>query len=961
MTFVPSVLPGLLLLTAQLLVLAAVGYVVARVALHQRSTPLALAQGLVIGPALWGLLANFVLHVIPGLAGALATWIVSLALAAALARHAPASLRLPPRTLASFCLATLAVFWVALAGRQLLSIPDEDIHLAISATIRAGQFPPVLSWIPDMPLPYHYGADLLIGLLTPPVGPDFAFTTEVLSAFIWTGLVLVVATALMRHAGVSALVITPLLLTAGAWSLIWYADAPHILRVAMPSGIPEAGIRASLGDIFWPSASIPWTWPGEASLPNIWKPPFVLSYALGFIVLERAAAIRSDTCRRTWPLAYLVGFMGLVAEEIALVVLALWVILETVRLLRAHEAPAATRRAVLRASAGPLLALLLLAVGGGVLTSTLTGVQGKELSLGWHADAWSRRPFGVLDVHPGGVGILGLGVVPVAVLAVLLAWRSQLVLALAAGSAVLFLAALVLQYEPAGEVTRLDGHARNFALLALLVGLSIRLHKLSSNWRRAALAAFAAFAVWPTVALPAHDLATAVRHGVRLANAQPGEREFDAWVMGRATIEPLRSERIATYIRTKTRIDDRVFSPHPNSMTVSTGRPNASGFPTLIHLFAVTGAEYEDTLGFLEPTAIHRLGFKYLHATDAWVESLPDRAQAWLRNPDLFELLLRDDRDALYRILPAFLSLDSSPDPRSYEALRRLIPHGSTVNVPTPTSPLTAIRVASVLPQARIVGTLDPHVHYSLTNIPTEPLAGRLPDIVVAERDISFDISTLEFTPVWWNQAAVAYATRPELAVAVDAPPQSDHQVAVRLSNVHQEGSQLTFTAHVSNRAADRWTGQDWLLVRIEESSWKLPSQYESDGYTLVGARWFGGQISPEVAASSNTYRFDASSGSLEVLDPNGKFVDLPSSGDRLKPASYVLVKRLRREYLQAAIIPVLTATVTDSGRTTLAPYEGERRVSVQACAERLRIAALGGTICRQRDIQAAPLASRQP
>ena len=127
-------------------------------------------------------------------------------------------------------------------------------------------------------------------------------------------------------------------------------------------------------------------------------------------------------------------------------------------------------------------ALLLLAVGGGVLTSTLTGVQGKELSLGWHADAWSRRPFGVLDVHPGGVGTLGLGVVPVAVLAVLLAWRSQLVLALAAGSAVLFLAALVLQYEPAGEVTRLDGHARNFALLALLVGLSIRLHKLSSNW-----------------------------------------------------------------------------------------------------------------------------------------------------------------------------------------------------------------------------------------------------------------------------------------------------------------------------------------------------------------------------------------------------------------------------------------------------------------------------------------------
>jgi len=956
----PIVLPGLLLLAVELLALAVVGYIVARVALHQRSTPLALAQGLVIGPALWGLLANFVLHVIPGLAGALATWIVTFALAAALTRQAPASLRLPPRTFAGFCLATLAVFWVALASRQLLSIPDEDIHLAISATIRAGQFPPVLSWIPDMPLPYHYGADLLIGLLTPPVGPDFAFTTEVLSAFIWTGFVLVVATALMRHAGVSALVITPLLLTAGAWSLIWYADAPHILRVAMPSGIPEAGIRASLGDIFWPSASIPWTWPGEASLPNIWKPPFVLSYALGFIVLERAATTESDTGRRTWPLAFLVGFMGLMAEEIALVVLALWVILETVRLLRAHEAPAATRRAVLRASAGPLLALLLLAVGGGVLTSTLTGVQGKELSLGWHADAWSRRPFGVLDVHPGGVGILGLGVVPVAVLAVVLAWRSQLVLALAAGSAVLFLAALVLQYEPAGEVTRLDGHARNFALLALLVGLSIRLHKLSSNWRRSALAALAALAVWPTVALPTHDLATAVRHGVRLANAQPGERQFDAWVMGRAAIEPLRSERIATYIRTKTRIDDRVFSPHPNSMTVSTGRPNASGFPTLIHLFAVTGAEYEDALDFLEPTAIHRLGFKYLHATDAWVESLPDRAQAWLRNPDFFELLLRDDRDALYRILPAFLSLNSSPDPRSYEALRRLIPHGSTVNVPTPTSPLTAIRVASVLPQARIVGTLDPHIHYSLTNLQTEPLAGRLPDIVVAERDISFDISILEFTPIWWNGAAVAYATRPELATTIDPPPLSTQYVSVRLSSVQQQDSQIRFTTHFTNHAPDEWTGQDWLLVRLEESSWPLPVDFESDGYTIVGTRWFGGQTSPDTHESSNTYRFDASTGRLESQDPVRGFMALPMSGTHLKPGDYVLVARLQREYLQAAIIPVLRTRINESEAATFHVYGGERRVSVKSCPERLRIAALGATLCRNLELQISPLASRQ-
>ena len=103
----------------------------------------------------------------------------------------------------------------------------------------------------------------------------------------------------------------------------------------------------------------------------------------------------------------------------------------------------------------------------------LTGVEGKEISLGWHANAAGRRPLGALDVMPGGVGVLGLGVIPVAVAAVLLARRHHLVLALAAGSGAFLIAALVLQYDPAGEVTRMDGHARNFALLALLVALGV--------------------------------------------------------------------------------------------------------------------------------------------------------------------------------------------------------------------------------------------------------------------------------------------------------------------------------------------------------------------------------------------------------------------------------------------------------------------------------------------------------
>ena len=171
MTVDSTVVPGLLLLALELLALAAVGYVVARVALGQTDDRMALAQGLVIGPALWGLIVNFLLHVLPGLVGAVAGWAVVLACGAALAWRTPSALRLRPRTVVGFLGATLGLFWVALASRQLLGIPDENIHVALASTIRGGQYPPVLSWTPELPLPYHHGVDLLVGLMTPPAGP----------------------------------------------------------------------------------------------------------------------------------------------------------------------------------------------------------------------------------------------------------------------------------------------------------------------------------------------------------------------------------------------------------------------------------------------------------------------------------------------------------------------------------------------------------------------------------------------------------------------------------------------------------------------------------------------------------------------------------------------------------------------------------------------------------------------
>ena len=248
MTVDPAVVPGLLLLALELLALAAVGYVVARVALRQSDDPMALAQGLVIGPALWGLIVNFVLHLLPGMAGALATWIILLAGAAALACRTPKALRVSWRVLASIGLASALILWVSLASRQLLSIPDYISLLGPAAFIRAGGWPPVAPWIPDQPLIYHFGMGMLAGLLTPPFGPNLAFVSEVLSAYFWTGFVLAIATTLLRFGnGISVLALSPLVLSRGTWTLVWERRCACRLEIASSGWTSGRGHTRFLG------------------------------------------------------------------------------------------------------------------------------------------------------------------------------------------------------------------------------------------------------------------------------------------------------------------------------------------------------------------------------------------------------------------------------------------------------------------------------------------------------------------------------------------------------------------------------------------------------------------------------------------------------------------------------------------------------------------------------------------
>ena len=939
MTVDPAVLPGLLLLAAELGVLAAVGFVVARVALRQTDDRMALAQGLVIGPALWGLIVNVVMHAVPGLAGAIVGWGITLALGAILAWRAPASLRLRGRTLAGFAIGVVALFWAALTSRQLLGIPDATIHMGLAASIRAGGFPPELPWNPGMPAPYHYGSDLLISLLTPPVGPDLAFVTELLGAYIWMSFALLVITTLIQHSSwLVALPLAPLLLTAGAWTLL-HVPPWDILQVPVPAGLPSAGLRASLADIYWPAVELPWAWEFEAP-PNLFRPPYVMAYALAFVVLERAARAGRRSWLSTLTLAGLVGFAGLISTTLPPVVLALWIVLEAAAFWTSR--PLRNRRAAVIRAAGPVLAALLLAAGSGVFTRVLTGEAGSGLTFGWIDDPGSRRPLASFDLQSGGVGLLGLGPVIVAGAAALLARRDRLVLALAAGAGMFLLAAFTLRYEflPL-DLTRFDGHARNFALLALLVALSSRLHALQPRWRFAAAALVIALITWPTVAEPARNLGLAVGHGVDIANAWSAQQEPGTRSGARYALKPFTSERIAAYIRNHTAVDARILSPQPRSMAFATGRPNTTGFVGHLHLLPGEGPEYRDARNHLEPTALRRLGIAYVHATDAWMAELPDRALRWLAAPDLFDFLVRDGTEALYRVRPEFLRLDATHEAASFQALRQAVPPSAVVYLSPTIRTLDihrprigaeySLQVASSLSHARLLGVVDQTRLHFLTPLDIDPLGQEVPDLVVMPATfVPWMFPAAGRQPIWWNDRIAVYAPHGAVAPIMSswpAPPEEPLAVSVQVSDVRAAAGRIAFTATFDNRAPEQWTGQDWVVIAVDASPWAFPLTLRPDGRTPVADAWFAGQAVPGAGTTTHTFEFDANASRLAVRDRNGTFTMAESSGRVQGSGVWTLGIRLQHDWRpnswrEVAFIPVLRIEVSEAGEVSYEVFD---------------------------------------
>ena len=82
----------------------------------------------------------------------------------------------------------------------------------------------------------------------------------------------------------------------------------------------------------------------------------------------------------------------------------------------------------------------------------------------------------------------------------------------------------------------------------------------------------------------------------------------------------------------------------------------------------------------LDPAAVQTARFRvHPHAMTPGSRACLTEAAGRLNDPHLFELLVHDKSESLYRVLPAFLRTSiRRPTPESYEALRQVVPASAT-------------------------------------------------------------------------------------------------------------------------------------------------------------------------------------------------------------------------------------------------------------------------------------------
>ena len=908
-----GLLPGLLLFALELAAIGVFGYVVVRGLLGQAPGYLAASQGLIAGLALWGLLLNAAFYVAPGAVGVVLAWLAAAVLTAILIWKKRVEPRPALSAAATFAAICLPVFWISLSARQLLWIPDIGAHVPLTASMMAGNFPPAFPWNPNEAANYHYGPDLIIGGLEAGTGLGYVLVTELLGAFSVTALFLIVGGLLNRNRSLSSSILTaPLMLSAGAWTLVLFGDQPWPVSVALPVGLPQAGIRASVLDVYFPGAGVPWMSPVEASPPNIFNPAFSMSYALLLALVERLVASGPRRVAGLITTSVLGAYLILLDEPIFAALALIWAIVAAFRFARAR-----TRRVseLVAGAAGIALLVGLAVVYGGVLFDSVFRNAGGESGLSF---AWPDLPnpthLASLDRLPGNLGILGIGPLALAGLAAI-GWRAgAMSLLLAAAGLAMWTASLFVEYEfSSSDSLRLQGHFRNLLLIAAILVIAYYLARLRRWPRRVAWAALALVVVWPTVAGSGADLWFALKSGPQFAIPSVETRRVHEGIMGRAEFADAPGG-IVSYIEDHLETDASILSPNPTTLSIASGRPAPYGYIGFTQYLGLCGPEYLDAIEHLDPDAIRRLGVGYVHATPKWVKGLPGRSRDWLQSLEYFKPLVQSDEGALYEILEPFRELAATPAPESFTALRVLTGRGARVYVPPAVHPLERLSIAAALQGARLYGEFANPAHVRST-LGFFPYSGEdLDFIVLPSRLAPTGMPAHRRSPVWSRGANSVYAVGDIESVAgrQELPSLS---VDIEESRVSQGSIRFKVGFEVGDPRG--WTGHDWVVIGDDGTRWAVPA------LQARAAHWYGGQVNPSSRNLSFEYDWNVANGTLQWSTGDGEFQVAQSSTGELVEGSYVLAIRLTLNGRERAVLPVLRIHVIPSGDSKFEFFEG--------------------------------------
>ena len=125
------------------------------------------------------------------------------------------------------------------------------------------------------------------------------------------------------------------------------------------------------------------------------------------------------------------------------------------------------------------------------------------------------------------------------------------------------------------------------------------------------------------------------------------------------------------------------------------------------------------------------------------------------------------------------------------------------------------------------------------------------------------------------------------------------------------------------DKAADQWSGQDWLVAAADTSPWAFPRELEDDGRRHAGRQWFAGQVVPGQESTIHSYEFDPRAPKLLVRGEDGAYAAARSSGQGLGPGIWTLALRLRGDWWEVAFIPVMKIEISTDDVVTYEVYSG--------------------------------------